>query len=489
MSALMLGSVPVVGWMVYTIVISGVVLLAALAAHDAQRASLRAVRWVWLAAIASIIALGASAPFRDRDVVASQGDAGIPSQEKGKLVTAGLGDGARYWALKARDAVSAPLRLTLQSTQMLTGPIPAPVHQAVALLWLGTSAALVLVFLTTWHGVVRRVRHFPREQIAGMRVRIAPRTGPAVVGLVLPEIVVPAWLKSRPLHEQRMALIHEWEHIRAADQWLLAAACGAVALMPWNPALWYALARLRLAVEIDCDRRVLRGGVPAETYGSLLIELSALRQSLPAVMPAFPGTASHLERRLLAMTERSVRFRFSRRIAGVVIAATILITACESRLPTSAEIEDMDVESAERQARTVGVLDSMRVRYLVDGVAVDPAAARELPAARIASVDVSKGQQSGWDEVRIVTRTPLRRDSSLGQEGADGAAHRNDQGGMKSTFEGLLIIDDVVASTSELKNLARDRIESIEVLKGAAATSRYSDPRAAHGVIRVTMKR
>jgi beta-lactamase regulating signal transducer with metallopeptidase domain len=489
MSALMLGNVPVVGWMLYTIVISGVVTLAALAAHDAQRASNRAVRWVWLAAVASIITLGAAAPFRDRAVVASDGDAGIASPERGELAIAGTGEGARYWVVRVRDALSAPLRLTLQRTQSLTGPIPSPVHQAVTLLWFGASAAMALVFLTTWHRVVRGVRRLPREQIAGMRVRIAPRTGPAVVGLVLPEIVVPAWLKSRPLHEQRMALIHEWEHIRAADQWLLVAACGAVALMPWNPALWYALARLRLAVEIDCDCRVLRGGIPADNYGNLLIELSALRRSLPAMMPAFPGTASHLERRLLAMTERSVRFRFSRRIAGVLVAATILITACESRLPTSAEIEEMDVASVERQARTVGVLDSMRVRYIVDGVAVEADAARELSAARIASVDVSKGQQGGWDEVRIVTRRPLLRDSSLGQEVEERAKYRNNEAGTKTTFEGLLIIDDVVVSTTELKNLARDRIESIDVLKGAAATGRYSDPRAVHGVIRVTMKR
>jgi hypothetical protein len=146
MSALMLGNVPVVGWMLYTIVISGVVTLAALAAHDAQRASNRAVRWVWLAAVASIITLGAAAPFRDRAVVASDGDAGIASPERGELAIAGTGEGARYWVVRVRDALSAPLRLTLQRTQSLTGPIPSPVHQAVTLLWFGASAAMALVF-------------------------------------------------------------------------------------------------------------------------------------------------------------------------------------------------------------------------------------------------------------------------------------------------------------------------------------------------------
>jgi Ca-activated chloride channel family protein len=61
--------------------------------------------------------------------------------------------------------------------------------------------------------------------------------------------------------------------------------------------------------------------------------------------------------------------------------------------------------------------------------------------------------------------------------------------GDRSTFAGLLIIDGTVVDASQLKTLSPDRIESMEVIKGTAATSRYSDPRAASGVIVVTTKR
>ncbi len=483
------GSLPVVDWMLYTIVISGVIILAALAAHEAQRAAHKPVRWVWIASIAATSALSIAAPLRGRDNAAN-GNAGIvPLERRAVARTSGTEDAAYAWVIKARDAASAPLRLALGRLQTMIGTLPAPVHQTAAIAWLTASAGIGLLFLIVYRRTVRRVRCLPRDEIAGVSVRVANDVGPAVIGLVPPEIVVPVWLKSRPVHEQRMTIAHESEHIRAADPWLLAVTCVAVALMPWNPALWYALSRLRLAVEIDCDRRVLSAGVPSANYGALLIELSALRRPLPAAMPAFPGTASHLERRLLAMTERSVSFRSSRRIAGVFVAALVLITACESKLPTSAEVEAMDVEAVERQARTLGMLDSVRVRYTVDGVVVAPADVRKLSAARIATVDVVKDRERRMDEVRIRTRAVAARDSSFGQEAVARVRLHGDQSNPTKAFEGLLIVDEVVVPTSRLADLDRDRIESVEVLKGSAATTRYRDSRAAYGVIRVTTKR
>ena len=166
------------------------------------------------------------------------------------------------------------------------------------------------------------------QRVAGVSARIAPTAGPAVVGLAPSEIVLPAWLLDRPDAEQRLVLAHETEHVRAGDPWLLVLACAAVACMPWHPALWFAFGRLRLAVELDCDRRVLKRGVPTSDYGSLLIDLSALRRTLPSAMPAFSCNGSYLERRLVAMTSRRARFALARRIGGGLLAAVALATAC-----------------------------------------------------------------------------------------------------------------------------------------------------------------
>ena len=78
------------------------------------------------------------------------------------------------------------------------------------------------------------------------------------------------WLLRRAPDEQRIVLAHEAEHVRARDPLLLAAGCAGVALLPWHPVSWWLLARLRLAVELDCDRRVLRRGVAPRVLEKIL---------------------------------------------------------------------------------------------------------------------------------------------------------------------------------------------------------------------------
>src|SRR5690606_6470707 len=143
----------------------------------------------------------------------------------------------------------------------------------------------------------------------------SPDAGPAVVGFYPMQVVVPEWICSRPAREQQLVLAHEREHVLARDPLVLLGACVAVSIMPWNPALWFALSRLRLAIEIDCDRRVLQQGASAVTYGSLLLELSAFPSSLGSTVPALSYHRSHLERRLIAMTSR-IRIPIYQRVAA-----------------------------------------------------------------------------------------------------------------------------------------------------------------------------
>ena len=52
----------------------------------------------------------------------------------------------------------------------------------------------------------------------------------------------------------------------------------------------------------------------------------------------------------------------------------------------------------------------------------------------------------------------------------------------------LIVVDGVITTQAALDEIDPSRIESVEVLKGAAAEKLYGE-RAANGVIRVTMKR
>jgi hypothetical protein len=354
------------------------------------------------------------------------------------------------------------------------------------------------------------MQQWPIQRVDDVSARVSPTVGPAVMGLAPSEIIVPAWLLQRPREEQRLVIAHESEHVRAGDPWLLVLACGAVALMPWHPALWFALGRLRLAIELDCDRRVMRRGIPAASYGALLIDLSALRTALPSAMPAFSCSGSYLERRLVAMTARRSRFSASRRALGALIAMAAIATACESKMPTSAEINAMDATTAAAKATEVALVDESRATYLVDDKEVTRATAKAIPADEIAEVRIvgkSLAGTSTGGEIRLRTKQALARlphDSAemtkvpgvmMLRKRADGdsltvTAPRVSQRQpyKKQTFNGLLVVDGQVVESSTLDRMNPESIETIEVVKGEAAKTRYADPRAANGVIVVITK-
>src|SRR5206468_3567756 len=128
-------------------------------------------------------------------------------------------------------------------------------------------------------------------------------------------------------------------HRAARDPHLLVGARVAIALMPWNPAIWYAARRLRLAIELDCDARVLRADPSPQRYGMLLLTIAQRRAAIrPALIPMLSESTTHLERRILAMTPSHRRLARVTAVAGVLVAAGALALACsvQSDAPTAA---------------------------------------------------------------------------------------------------------------------------------------------------------
>ena len=101
-------------------------------------------------------------------------------------------------------------------------------------------------------------------------------------------------------------LLHEGEHIRAGDPYLLLGAALALVLMPWHPVLWRQVRRLRLAIEIDCDARVLGRTENPRSYGELLLQVARRRPEPPmwAMGAPLAYPFSMLEQRLRAMGRR-----------------------------------------------------------------------------------------------------------------------------------------------------------------------------------------
>jgi beta-lactamase regulating signal transducer with metallopeptidase domain len=69
-------------------------------------------------------------------------------------------------------------------------------------------------------------------------------------------------------------------------------------LTPWNLALWWQLRRLRLAVEMDCDNRVVSALGNAPAYGALLLRVAEATSRGPRLQPALLGGMGSLETRL-----------------------------------------------------------------------------------------------------------------------------------------------------------------------------------------------
>ena len=205
------------------------------------------------------------------------------------------------------------------------------------------------------------------------------------------------------------------------------------------------------------------------------------------------------------MTDRPVAHITTRRFASLSLGALAFIAACGAELPTSAELEGMDVAAA--QQRTVALAPALEgTRYVVDGREVTEAEAKALSPDRIASISIRKlDKKTG--ELRIATRSAgdtagVLKASLKRVEGvqiavrAKGSADTNAvliigdstrTTPLKRAFEGLIFVDGVKA-TEEAMKMSPDRIQSIEVIKGAAAEKLYG-PEGAKGVIRITTKK
>lgn len=485
------------GTLVYLLATGSLVALACVALDAGCRALRLATRWVWALGLASLLGLVARA-------VMGSGTIAIAAPVRWP-VAAGAATSARVAdPLAQLHGIGALVGGSLQFLlATLAHALPADTARLAALGWLIASALALLVITGVHLRVAALRRRWPSTVLHGHPVRVAADVGPAVLGLARPIIVVPRWLLARPEQEQRLVLAHEREHVRAGDHLVLALACLAAALVPWQPGVWLIWRRLRLAIELDCDARVLRAGVRPGVYGSLLIDLAGQGAGFPVGAPALADEASHLERRLLAMTPTAARPSRLRLGTLAVAGALLLLAACEAKVPTAAEIQAMDVAGAERSAARVQMVDaeSPNTTYYVDGVRSDAATAHAIPADRIGTMDVRKTNDAS--EIRITTlASPLpagaERHTSVVRVESRGPGDSTVTGGLAASgrprvdlgnFPGVVFVDGVrVSDGRALGALRPGDITSIEIFKGPKARELSSDPAAVNGIIRVTTK-
>ena len=313
--------------MLYAVVVGLLIVPAAWLADRA--ASLRRVprRWGWMVALGIALALPMAAPLRDAarpdDVVTGTG--AVMSDQSG---------GTASWTVivvGVRDGLAG------------FGSVLAWWDAWAATVW-GASSAVVMIALVAGTAILRwRRRDWRPATASNTVVLVAQRTGPAVVGLVRPTIVLPAW--ALRLDDDDLALIvrHEHEHIAAGDPWLVHAAAWALVVMPWNPAIWWMAARLRLAVELDCDARVVAHAPDPSSeiakYGGVLLQVATRHERrMTGVAPAMFESTSSLSRRIATMCASPVGRRSTKAVIAGIGAACLIGAAFASPVPDEREL-------------------------------------------------------------------------------------------------------------------------------------------------------
>jgi beta-lactamase regulating signal transducer with metallopeptidase domain len=213
----------IASWMIYIFLVSAGGVAAAAVFERALRATLLPARLVWAAAICLpiIAAVGSSRLWGARDQHPT-----VTSNEISRDATRldhGEASAARYWAPRQFTVAVSP------------DSASARFDSALLAIWLGGC----LLILAAFGGAAMRLRRIRSSaqvrNIAGVRVAVTPTTGPLVVGVFHPEIILPAWVLELDRSDQQLVIAHEQEHVRGRDPALLAFAAVAVAVAPWNP--------------------------------------------------------------------------------------------------------------------------------------------------------------------------------------------------------------------------------------------------------------
>jgi beta-lactamase regulating signal transducer with metallopeptidase domain len=288
-------------WILYAMIVSGVLSGAALLLDRALRLSERSTRWSWL------FAMMASTLFLLRPWFATRDTTALLA-----LTPALLTPAIEAWLVVLDRAVLAG--------------------------WLAAAVAVLLRVLAARRALVRARFAWPEVEMDGSSVLVSPDIGPGVMTLSHPRIVVPAWVLELEPSARALLIAHEREHIRARDHWFLTVGLGLLLFFPINPFLWWQFSRLKLAIEMDCDARVLSGRQDVRSYAVLLLDVGRRCRSGRLVFAAFAAPPHAIERRIRMMLDPKPGARRWLAAASAAGAIAAVVLACQTPEPAAPDV-------------------------------------------------------------------------------------------------------------------------------------------------------
>ena len=279
-------------WMLWSI---GAGLLFLVAGLAAERLLDRGRRWVWAAAGAGTVILPAV-----RFLSSGGGPEALP--------------------------IGAPIALEPLAITVSRDSALHSLDDALLFGWVFLSSLLLVAALVGAARFIRRRKSWEAGTLLGRDVLWSRHSGPAVVGLLRSYIVLPEWVRGAGEARQELILTHEEEHLKARDVQLRFLAAALLLAFPWNPALWLQYRRLSLALDIDCDRRVInRWPHRLHLYGDLLLRVGARGGTMPGMaVAALAEQPSLLERRIRALLRKAPEVRMAQ-VALLVFGAILVI--------------------------------------------------------------------------------------------------------------------------------------------------------------------
>lgn len=511
-------------WLIYSMVVGALIMVAARFAERVALIRGWTTRFVWITAM--FLTVGASIGGLVFQATAQRRvNAMVETPPVSVVSTPPTG---AWWqslmpadAIVSRESLAEAFRRQLDA---LTARL-SPFDRAVFIGWALLSGVVLALVLYAAVQSRRLLRACEARDMKGTRVLLTEAMGPAAIGLGTAAVLLPRWALDLEDHLLDLVLRHEREHLDAGDPPLLLSALLLVVLLPWQFAMWWGWQRLRLAVEVDCDRRLLRGGRDTKRYAQLLLLMAQRIASRSTVLhPLLTATAplqpepSHLATRIQIMTQQSTPRAMRRMLLLAVGIAGTTSMALAVPMPRSVANPGVPLP-AQHDARAIvritavglegvewtanGTLKGEVLIHTTGGAKVgigtgelkpvrDTLHLKSLPAF---VADVTDG------EVHIWLAAPAKGKIELTATVTGGAAKRlsgkdsylvllKGGAGIKTMFgtNPMFLVDGVKTAPDVAMRVSRDSIATVEVLKEAAAIAKYGQE-GANGVVLITTKR
>lgn len=205
-----------------------------------------------------------------------------------------------------------------------------------AIAW-AAGSMMVLLRVVRGHLAARRLVRGATVVSPGM-LRSDAIDSPMTIGIVHPQVLLPAAADGWSAERRRAVLVHELGHVQRGDMLIQLVAQLACALYWWNPLVWVAAARLRVEREHACDDLVLDAGIRPSSYAADLLDVARSISHAPPgaiCMADRSGTEARLRRILDANAPRRPLRTRARIAMSAVALGSVMLLACASAPPSS----------------------------------------------------------------------------------------------------------------------------------------------------------